>query len=64
VRAQGVAGLGRLQPATDALEEPDAEFGLEPTHLLGERGLSEMELLGGRRERAVPEGREEVLELL
>ena len=32
--------------------------------LANERRLSEMELLGGRRERAVPEGREEVLELL
>ena len=64
VRAQRVPGLGRLQPAADALEEPDAELGLEPAHLLGERRLREMELLGGRRERAVPEGREEVLELL
>ncbi len=59
-----IAGLGRRQPATDALEEPDAELGLEPAHLLGERRLREMELLGGRRERAVPEGGEEVLELL
>jgi hypothetical protein len=64
VRAQRVPGLGRLQPASDALEEPDAELGLEPAHLLGQRRLREMELLGGRRERAAPEGREEVLELL
>ena len=48
VRAQRVPRLGRLQPAADALEEPDAELGLEPAYLLGERRLGQVELLGGR----------------
>ena len=64
VRAQRVPRLGRLQPAADALEEPDAELRLEPAHLLGQRRLRQVELLGGGRERAVAEGGEEVLELL
>src|SRR3954447_13385828 len=48
VGAQRDARLGRRQPATNALEEPDAELGLEPTHLLRQRWLSETELLRGR----------------
>ena len=64
VRTQRVARLGRLQPAADALEEPHAELRLEPAHLLRQRRLGQVELLGGRRERAVAKGGEEVLELL
>jgi hypothetical protein len=64
VRAQCVPRLGRLQSATDALEEPDPELRLQPAHLLGERWLSQMELFGSGRERAETVGREEVLELL
>ena len=53
-----------VEPAADALEQAHAELGLQPAHLLGERRLRQVQLLGRGRERAVAEGGEEVLELL
>ena len=64
VRAQRVAGLGRRQPAADALEQAHAELGLQPADLLGDRRLRHVQLRGRGRERAVAVGGEEVLELL
>jgi hypothetical protein len=64
VGTKGAARLGRHEPAADALEELDAELGLEPADLLGERRLGEVQRLGGGAERALLEGCYHVLQLL
>ena len=52
------------QPAlSQQIRRLEAELALEPAHLLGERGLGDVELLGRAREMAVPSDRREVLEL-
>ena len=62
-RSVSPASVG-VSPRPTRWKSRDAELGLEPADLLGQRRLGEVQLLGGRRERAVPEGGEEVLELL
>ena len=46
--AKGKPGLGQDDAAADAGEELDAELGLERAHLLGERGLGEVERRAAR----------------
>jgi hypothetical protein len=46
------------------MEQAHAELGLQPANLLGQRRLGHVQLLCRAGERAVPERREEVLELL
>ena len=64
MRAQDAPGLGEGQPAAGALEQRDAELGLEPAHLFGQRRLRQMQRRRGAGERTVVRGGEEVLELL
>ena len=54
--SEGAAGLGEGDAAADPREEVDAELGLELPHLLGERGLRDIERPGrtGERTRARP----------
>jgi hypothetical protein len=43
-------GLGRRDAAARALEQRDAQLAFEPAHLVRQRGLGEVQLLGGARE--------------
>ena len=55
----------RSRPLEEQSEwEAHAELGLQPADLLGDRRLRHMQLRGSGRERAVPIGGEEILELL
>ena len=53
VAGDGLAGLGRRDPAARALEQLGAELGLEPADLVRERRLGDVQLLGGAGEVAV-----------
>jgi hypothetical protein len=64
VVAERPAGFRGHEAAPAALEERDAELCLQAADLLGERGLREVQLLRGGRERPVLDGGQEVLELL
>ena len=52
-----------LDAGAGALEQLQPELALEPAHLLRERGLGDVELLGRAREVAMARDRREVLEL-
>lgn len=56
---EGGTGWGEGEFAAGAVEEGDAEFGLEGFDLLGDRGLGEEKLLGGHAEVQMPCGRAE-----
>ena len=47
-------GVGGDDAAAGALEELDAQLGLEPAHLVRERGLRDVQLLRGAGEVAMP----------
>ncbi len=49
-----LAGVGSDDAPARALEELDAELVLEPAHLVRERRLGDVELLGGAGEVAMP----------
>ena len=57
-------GLGRLDPATRAVEEPLADALLERPDLEADRGLRHPELVGGLREAAALDNRAKGRELL
>ena len=58
------AGLGRLDPAAGAVEEPLADPLLERPDLQADRGLGDAELVGGLREAPALDDRAEGSELL
>ena len=62
-RSARPASVG-TRPRPTRWKSAHAELGLEPADLLGERRLREVQRLRGGAERAVLEGREDVLELL
>jgi hypothetical protein len=61
---QGAPCLRGLDAAPDAHEQRHAELALEPPDLLRERGLGQVQRLGGGTERALLEGLSEVGQLL
>src|SRR5262245_32032106 len=50
------AGFGDHQPLAFAIEELDAEFGLQRLDLMADRALGNTQLLRGAREALVPRG--------
>ena len=58
------AGVGEGHAAREPVEEAGPERGLELPHVLGERGLAQVERLGRPAEAPGPRDREEDLELL
>ena len=49
---QVLAGVGQRQPPRGAVEQPRAEPLLQPGDRLGDRGLGQLEVLGGQRKGA------------
>jgi hypothetical protein len=58
-----LAGVGRLDRPGRAAEQLDAKLTLQLAHLMRQRGLGQVELVGGAREMAMPRHGFEVLEL-
>jgi hypothetical protein len=60
---EAFAGAGHTDPATRALEDPDAQLGLEAVDLPPKSRLSDTESCGGSREGARLGDRDEVAEV-
>ena len=53
-RQQAAPGRSQLEPAGEAAEQGDAEVGLQGLHLVTDRRLGDVQLLGGLGEAQVP----------